>query len=200
MKKIVTIAVLLAATSAVQAGLMSWISTGIRDPAGNAISSTDNMYAELYYTTANDPDTSMGWDTVFATDGSGTKIKFGLITSVSSGSGAITASSGQLGYSVWDQDNFVENTDGSQNFYMKLYYSPTGVASPGNATYIGITHLYTAQVRNLTSANVSVTMSNISPTPHVSWTPVAVPEPATMALFGLGGLALVIRRKMRKEV
>jgi hypothetical protein len=28
----------------------------------------------------------------------------------------------------------------------------------------------------------------------------AVPEPATMALFGLGGLALVIRRKIRKEV
>lgn len=27
----------------------------------------------------------------------------------------------------------------------------------------------------------------------------AVPEPATLALFGLGGLALVIRKKMRKE-
>jgi hypothetical protein len=27
----------------------------------------------------------------------------------------------------------------------------------------------------------------------------AVPEPTTMALFGLGGLALVIRRKMRKD-
>jgi hypothetical protein len=33
-----------------------------------------------------------------------------------------------------------------------------------------------------------------------AWAPVAaVPEPATMALFGLGGLALVIRRKLRKE-
>lgn len=34
----------------------------------------------------------------------------------------------------------------------------------------------------------------------VSYDIPAVPEPATLALFGLGGLALVLRKKMRKEV
>lgn len=34
---------------------------------------------------------------------------------------------------------------------------------------------------------------------YTSYSLTPVPEPTTMALFGLGGLALVIRRKMRKE-
>lgn len=50
-----------------------------------------------------------------------------------------------------------------------------------------------------TPASVNLGFTTTGERGYIQYSLTPVPEPTTMALFGLGGLALVIRRKMRKD-
>lgn len=200
MKKLIIMLGVLAAAVSAHAGAVNWVAQAIRDPLnGSTITSVNMLYVELYYRTGGAFDQTAGYETTFGSGG--TFIKGGLVSSLISNQGFVNAASGDLGYQFWNQATAIANRDanGYASFYMNVYYSPTGVAGTGNYTYSGTTHLLTVNLNNITAGDVAATFTGVSPTGHIQWTPAAVPEPATMALFGLGGLALVIRRKMRKE-
>lgn len=199
MKKTIIMAGLLAATLSARAGVVNWTATAIRDPLGaQTITSVNMLYVELYYRAAGAIDaTANGWETTFGSGG--TLIKGGLVDSYNTPNNQGTVFDTGIGSAIWSEATAIANRDanGLASFYMKIYYAPTGVASLENYTYSGITHYNTINLGSITAGNVTVKFTGVSPNNHVEWT--AVPEPATMALFGLGGLALIIRRKMRKE-
>lgn len=205
MKKLIVAGIVVAMAVSAQAAAVSWVASGIANPVTgvNDLTTVNSMYVELYFATAAF-DNTFGWET--GNRGSaGTLILGGQSSAISSGRAIVNGStSGDLGFQFWNQATAIANRDaagpnqGFASFFMKIYYSPTGIAGTGNYTYSGITDLYTLDLRNIADVANATAMSKISTDKHVTWTP-AVPEPTTMALFGLGGLALMIRRKMRKE-
>lgn len=52
---------------------------------------------------------------------------------------------------------------------------------------------------NEPTSTANITWSSTADRAYTKYSLTPVPEPTTMALFGLGGLALVLRRKMRKD-
>lgn len=207
MKKVIIGALICALAASVQAGVVSWNATGIKSP-DVALTSVDNVYVEFYYVTAGAIDTSTGFETLWGSEVVGTFLKGDNSDSFLATGGArvFNATDGDAGYSIMSQAQAVANRNnnpsalGFVSLYMKLYYSPT-VASPGAHTYYGFSKIYTVDVSSIeNTGDATFSTLSMSNNGQVTWTPVAVPEPATMALFGLGGLALVLRRKMRKEV
>lgn len=120
---------------------------------------------------------------------------------------------GESGAGTWGREGSTVSDDSIRDNY---YYQVILLTAPGgNETLGGIVGLngFWASTAPRTVSNyqfmleasgdeqaptsISNTSGLLAWETNGSWA--AVPEPATMALFGLGGLALVIRRKMRKE-
>lgn len=101
------------------------------------------------------------------------------------------------GIATYWQFSNTEYDDG--DYWVAIRYYDNAVK--GSATKYGITSF--KQIPTTAVVGESPTQGAYNPvwstTQNNSYAIPAVPEPATMALFGLGGLALVIRRKLRKE-
>lgn len=204
MKKAILFVFLIGITASVYAvdTFVTLNAAGMKGPGAVSITSVNQMYVELYFTTAIGGNTVEGWNDSIWGSGGGSPIFGTLIDTYSASGGKIDPVNftSSLGNEFWTgafADTQKDPVDGWGSFYMKLYYSPTGIAGTGNHTYSGVTRLYDVNLNNILVTPKDLTMTSVTSQNRVDW--VAVPEPATMALFGLGGLALVIRRKMRKE-
>ncbi len=96
-----------------------------------------------------------------------------------------------------------DSYDTSYYIALRFYNS----ADKGSATYYGVMTPYKLTKAGSTDGAPTTELANFitstsNTTQNRFYTDIsvpAIPEPTTMALFGLGGLAMVIRRKMRKE-
>lgn len=108
--------------------------------------------------------------------------------------GGTTFGNGKIGFK-W------VNTSYNTSYYVAIRFFDA--ATKGGATFYGVTgplQLTKAGSTDGSSTTESKTWSaNTTSTNNRYYAQYAVPEPTTMALFGLGGLAIMIRRKMKKE-
>lgn len=201
MKKILLIALLsVASTLSSYAGIVYWGSI------------TD---AQTAYTPFNDnvPSTFTGYAYLFLLTGSGSTVSWNSGTGTWDLNGAeqlAFSSAGTLEATPGTWGNMDGATIDDSKISKTFYYQVVLTTVTGNSTLSPVNSGYWASTGSKLligyndiggiDKSGSATWQNTSPAGVAGWAPVAaVPEPATMALFGLGGLALVIRRKLRKE-
>jgi len=210
MKKMIFVAVALLASLS-QAGTINWNVTAIRDPSGGlTITSSDQVYIALIFT--DQTGSSTGWQTTGTfpnntyNPGSYTYGKLSDLDmvrnsnqsqiSVASGQGSIP--SGASGANILDQQ-WAEDNRAANNlltFYVVMFYNAAGSASEGNATHYAVSNLYNLDVQNIHAADAKLDMTGLFQ--QVGWQPVVpIPEPATMALVGIGIAALGLRRRRK---
>lgn len=205
MKKLMVL-VLMSLLTVSQASVVNWAATGIRTPANGLPTAANQMYVEFYYDSAGAVNGAQDtlFENVWGSAVTGTKLaNFGFVDSITGGGQLNYGSSDKTGYAFMTQAEAETARDlgsyvGFASVYFKVYYKETGPASSLLYDRYGYSKLFTVDLRNITTAgNVNISTLNVSSGGNFQWA--AVPEPATMTLFGLGGLALIIRRKMRKE-